>query len=116
MEQTIVILWSDSHSKRAGICSYKVTPDMLEYALIKAWSPYGCSDRNFRHKYVSNSVPSNFDTRKHFDYNIASLTSIVINYSVSSTCHHPRHVSSLVSSGTANLNQRDMAKLKKNSN
>ena len=35
-------------------------------------------------KHVSNSDPSSFDTCKHFDYNITSLTSIVINCSVSS--------------------------------
>ena len=60
------------------------------------------------------SVPSNFDAPEHFDYNIASFTSIVINCSVSCSCsdrsHHLRHVSSLVSSCIANLNQRDMAK------
>ena len=54
------------------------------------------------------------DTREHFDYKIASITSIVINCSVSSSCsdrsHHSRHVSSLVSSCTANLNQKDMTK------
>ena len=44
------------------------------------------------------------------DYKIASLTGIVINCSVSSRCNdrsnHWRHVSILVSSGTANLHQR----------
>ena len=38
-------------------------------------------------KHVSDSVPSSFDTREHFDYNIASLTSIVIGCSVSSSCN-----------------------------
>ena len=33
------------------------------------------------------SVPSNSDTREHFDYNIASLTGIVINCSVPSSCN-----------------------------
>ena len=36
---------------------------------------------------VSDSVSSSFDTREHFDYNIASLTGIVINCSVSSSCN-----------------------------
>ena len=81
----------------------------------KAWSPYSCNGRKHRCKHVSDSVPSSFDTREHFDYNIASLTGIVvINCSVSSSCNdrsnHWRHVSSLVSSCIANLNQRDMGK------
>ena len=74
----------------------------------------GCNDRKDPHRYIPNSVPSNFDTDEHFDYNIPSFTSIAINCSVSSSCtdrsHHPRHVSSLVSSGMAKLNQRDTAK------
>ena len=71
----------------------------------KAWSPYSCNGRKHRCKRISDPVLSNFDTREHFDYNIVSLTSIVMNCSVSS-----RHVSSLVSSCIANLNQRDMPK------
>ena len=59
------------------------------------------------------TVPNSFDTREHFDYN-KSLTGIAINCSVSPSCNdrsnHLRRVSSLVSSYTANLNQRDMAK------
>ena len=33
-------------------------------------------------EHVSDSVPSNFDTREHFDYNITSFNDIVINCSV----------------------------------
>ena len=36
-----------------------------------------CNGRKHRSKHVSDSVPSNVDTREHFDYNIASFTSIV---------------------------------------
>ena len=36
---------------------------------------------------VSDSVPNSFDTREHFDYNIANLTSTVINCSISSSCN-----------------------------
>ena len=32
-------------------------------------------------------VSNGFDTREHLDYNIASLTGIVINCSVSSSCN-----------------------------
>ena len=49
-----------------------------------------CTDfnsRKHRCKHVSDSVPSSFDTREHFDYNIASLTGIVFNCSVSSSCN-----------------------------
>ena len=67
-----------------------------------------------KHRCKHDSVPSNFDTRKHFDYNIASLTGIVIYCSVSSSCNdcsnHWRPVSGLVSSCIANLNKTDMAK------
>ena len=51
---------------------------------------------------------------EHFDNNIASLTGIVINCSISSSCNdrsnHWRHVSTHVSSCIANLNLRDMVK------
>ena len=77
-------------------------------------SPYSCNGRKHPCKHLSDSVPNSFDTREHFDYNIASLTDIVIYCSVSSSSNdlsnHWRHVSSLVSSCIANLNQRDMAK------
>ena len=53
--------------------------------MTKTWSPYSCNGRKHCCKHVSDSVPSSFDTRKHFDYNIASLTDIVINCSVSSS-------------------------------
>ena len=53
----------------------------------KAWSPYSCNGRKHRYKHVSDSVPTNFDTHEHFDYNIASFTGIVINCSVSSSCN-----------------------------
>ena len=54
----------------------------------KAWCPYSCNGRNHRCKHVSDSsVPSSFDTCEHFDYNIASLTGIIINCSVSSSCN-----------------------------
>ena len=83
-------------------------------SLYKAWSPYSCNSHKHRRKHVSDSVPSSSDTCKHFDYNIASLTGIVINCSVSSSCNgcsnHWRRVSSLVSDCIANLNLRDMAK------
>ena len=46
-----------------------------------------CNGRKHRCKYVSDSVPSSFDTREHFDYNIASFTNIVINCSSSSSCN-----------------------------
>ena len=63
---------------------------------------------------TSDSVPSSSDIREHFDYNITSLTGIVINCSVSSSCNDRsnrwRHVSSLVSSCIADLNLRVMAK------
>ena len=36
---------------------------------------------------VSDSVPSSFDTREHFDYDNASLTGTLINCSVSSSCN-----------------------------
>ena len=65
---------------------------------------------------IANSVPSSFDKREHFDYNIASLTGIVINCSVSFTCndrskawspyscngrkHRCKHVSDAVSSSS----------------
>ena len=55
--------------------------------IVKAWYPYSCNGRKHRCKHVSDSVPSSFDTREHFDYNIASLTGIVINCSVSSSCN-----------------------------
>ena len=38
-------------------------------------------------KYVSDSVQTTFDTGQHFDYNIASFTSTVINCSVFSSCN-----------------------------
>ena len=76
---------------------------------LKAWSPYSCNDHKHRRKHVPNSVLSNSDAGEHFDCNITSFTSILINCSVSSSSndrsHHPRHVSSLVSSCIANLNQ-----------
>ena len=52
----------------------------------KAWSLYCCNGRKHRRKHVSDSVPSSSDTREHFDYNMAILTGIVINCSVSSSC------------------------------
>ena len=82
--------------------------------LSEAWSPYCCNSRKHCCEHVPDSVPHNFDTREHFDYIIASFTGIVINCSVSSSCndrsHHWKHVSSLVSSCIATLNQRDVAK------
>ena len=87
---------------------------IISVLVVKAWSPYSCNGRKHRCKHVSDSVPNSSDTREHFDYNIASLTGIVINCSVSSSCNdrsnHWRHFSSLVSSCIANLNLRDMAK------
>ena len=71
----------------------------------KACSPYSC---NYRHKRVPNSVPSNFGTNKHFDYNIASFTSVVINCSVSSSCND--HTILNLSTAYATLNQTDMVK------
>ena len=80
----------------------------------KAWSLYSCNGHKHHCKHVSGSVPSSFATRERFDYNIASLTGIVINCSVFSSCsyrsNHQRLVSSVVSSCIANLNQSDMAK------
>ena len=88
--------------------------DIARLVKTKAWSPYSCNGSKHRCKHVSDSVPSSFDTFEHFDYNIASFTSIVINCSVSSSCNdrsnHWRHVSSLVWSCIANLNQRDITK------
>ena len=55
--------------------------------IAKAWSPYSCNGRKHRRKHVSDSVPSSSDTHEHFDYNIASLTGIVINCLVSSICN-----------------------------
>ena len=43
-----------------------------------------CTD--FKHR-CKHSVLSSFDTREHFDYNIASFTGTVINCSVSSSCN-----------------------------
>ena len=64
---------------------------------VKAWSPYSCNGRKHRLKHVSDSVLSISDTCEHFDYNIASLTGIVMNCSVSSSCNdrtnHSRRVS-----------------------
>ena len=84
------------------------------YDFLPMVVPYSCNGRKHRCKHVSDSVLSSFDTREHFDYNITSLTSIVINFSVSSSCNDRssplRHVSSLVSSCIANLSQRDTAK------
>ena len=57
------------------------------FVVSKACSPYSCNGRKHRCKHVSDSVPSSFDTREHFDYNIASLTGIVINCSVCSSCN-----------------------------
>ena len=59
----------------------------IYYTSSKAWSPYNCNDRKHLCKHVSDSVPSSFDTLGHFDCNIASLASIVINCSVSSGCN-----------------------------
>ena len=42
---------------------------------INAWSPYSCNANKHSCEHVSDSVPSSFDTREHFDYNITSLTS-----------------------------------------
>ena len=56
------------------------------------------------------SVPRNFYTREHFDYNLSSFTRIAIDCSASSGCNDRRHASSFVSSDMVNLNQRDMAK------
>ena len=79
--------------------------------MSKAWSPHSYNGRKHHRKHVADSVPSSFDTREHFDYNIASFTGIVINCSVSSSCNdHSNHVSSLGSGCAATLNQRDMAK------
>ena len=54
------------------------------------------------------------NTREHFDCNITSFTSIVINCSVLSSWndrnHYPRQFFSLVSRDMANLNQSYMAK------
>ena len=58
----------------------------MDQTLSKAWSPYSCNGRKHRRKHVSDSVPSSYDAREHFDYNIASLTGIVFNCSVSSSC------------------------------
>ena len=49
------------------------------------------NDFKHRHKHVRNPVPSNFDTREHLDYNIASFKSIVINCPVSSSSNDPSH-------------------------
>ena len=55
-------------------------------SLFKAWSPYSCNGRKHRCKHVSDSVPSNFDTREHFDYIISSFIGTVVNCSVLSSC------------------------------
>ena len=65
---------------------------MSDYSLgswskAKAWCPYSCNGSKHRRKHVSDSVPSSSDTPEHFDYNIASLTGIVINCSDSSSCN-----------------------------
>ena len=52
---------------------------------VKAWYPYSCNGRKHRLKHVSDSVSNSSDTREPFDYNIASLTGVVINCSVSSS-------------------------------
>ena len=67
--------------------SCKARKHMVTNMYFKAWSPYSCNGRNHHRKHVSDSVPSSSDTREHFDYNIASLTGIVINCSVSSSCN-----------------------------
>ena len=48
-----------------------------------------CNGRKHRCKHDSDSVPSSFDTREHFAYNIASFTGIVINCSVSFSYNDP---------------------------
>ena len=52
---------------------------------------YCCNGRKHRCKHVSDSVPSSFDTSEHFDYNIASLTGIVLNCSASFSWNDPSH-------------------------
>ena len=59
----------------------------IYYTSSKAWSPYSCNGRKHLCKHVSDSVPSSFDTREHFDYNIARFTSIANNCSVSFGCN-----------------------------
>ena len=44
--------------------------DLVNQDMLKTWTPYSCSDHNDRHKHVTSSVPSNFNIREHFDYNI----------------------------------------------
>ena len=68
-----------NHIGTGGLQSFKVN--------VKPGLHIVISGRKHRRKHVSDSVPSSSDTRGHFDYNIASLTGIVINCSVSSNCN-----------------------------
>ena len=62
--------------------------DMLLVKIAsKTWFSYSCNGGKDRCKHVSDSAPSSFDARQHFDYNAANLTGIVINCSVSSSCN-----------------------------
>ena len=69
----------------------KVIKDQIQYRsqslLNLARDYFSCNGRKHSCKYVSDPVPSSFDTREHIDCNIASLTGIVINFSVSSSCN-----------------------------
>ena len=64
----------------------KAVRSMSWYRLVLI-KPYSCHGRKHRCKDVSDSVPSSFDIREHFAYNIASLTGIVINCKVYSSCN-----------------------------
>ena len=78
-------LWGIFNNYKEKLSASRVhTAALIE---SQAWSQHSCNGRKHRCKHVSDSVPSSFDTREHFDYNIASLTGIVINCSVSSSCN-----------------------------
>ena len=59
------------------ILSYVKGSTLVQKFSLEAWFLYRCNDHKHCHEYVPNSVPSNFDTPEHFDYNIANFTSIV---------------------------------------
>ena len=79
--QNQALLFSENH------CVHMKQDVRRAICKVKTWSPHSCNGREHRCKHISDSVLSSFDTHEHFDYNIASLTGIAINCSVSSNCN-----------------------------
>ena len=72
-----------------GICRVMETRLCFDSKLVVVVVVIGLMETRLKHhcKHVSDSVPNSFDAREHFDYNIASLTGIAINCSVSLSCN-----------------------------